>query len=176
MSLNEGEMKKLKTNNSVYVEKMLEALFISELKQEALFRYGMEYMVRVAYSEIDDEGVDVILTCAGKVRHVQLKAMHADTKEISKPIHEALARTNISGCVVVLVWAVNPETNRINFKYKFFGGEVGQPLPSIDEHRKASKPGRTGKKKPNTRAVSRTRFEPVADVSALLQRLFGLEG
>ena len=59
--------------------------------------------------------------------------------------------------------------HRISFKYKFFGGDVGEPLPSIDEHRKASKPGRPDKKKPNTRAVSRNRFEPVADVSALLQ-------
>ena len=53
-------------------EKMLEHVFVSELLQEAWFRYGRT--LEVLRSEVDSAGYDLVLEFNGVIRHVQLKS------------------------------------------------------------------------------------------------------
>ena len=52
---------------------MLEHVFVSELLQEAWFRYGMT--IEVLHSEVDSAGYDIVLEFGGVIRHVQLKRL-----------------------------------------------------------------------------------------------------
>jgi hypothetical protein len=162
----------LKSN---FYEQLVEHAFISELLQEAWFRYGKT--VEVLRSEIDSSGYDLLLECNGVIRHVQLKNSIAGAKTAYQKINIALAEKP-SGCVVWLMREEDESNNRVNLKYHYFGDAPGKPLPSLEafkiaKHTKGNAQG-VKKERPLIRQVPKSKFIELSGINDLLGKLLGL--
>ena len=150
-------------------EKILEHRLVSDLA-ELMMRRGVA--MDVMRGEFDAHGHDVVFEAAGVLRHVQLKAMVAGGKRRDVNVNVRL-RSRPSGCIAWLVY--DPATLKV-IEYRWFGGEPGEPLPdigtSVARHSKGNALGekafRTGH-----RLLGRTKFETLANLGMLADRLFG---
>lgn len=163
----------LKSN---YYEQIVEHVFISEVLQEAWFRYRK--VVEVLKSEIDSSGYDVVLECNGYIRHIQLKTSYFNAKTAYQDVNIALT-SKPSGCVVWILRHEDSDECRMKLKYRFFGGIPGEPLPSLDnfkiaKHTKANAQG-IKSERPSKRKVPKGSFYNVDGISELLFFMFGLE-
>lgn len=154
---------------SVAREKIIESRLVSEL---AVLMIRRGTAMDVLRSEFDAQGHDVVLEAAGVIRHVQLKATVEGGKRRDVDINVRL-RAKPSGCVV---WMTHdPETLAIT-DYGWFGDEPGEPLPDlgskITRHSKGDAVG-TKSQRPALRNVPKSRFERLADIGELADRLFG---
>lgn len=159
--------------NSSALEHVLEHIFLSEILQEAWFRRGK--VVDVLHTSVDAFGYDVALEMNGIVRHVQLKGRRKAGATSSYKISQLLGERG-SGCVVVMLWERNPETDRIDLAYRWFGGPPGTKLPNLgDKIAKHSKGDATGAKKERDaiRVVGLGRFDKPCGIGDLLDKLFG---
>jgi len=161
----------LKSN---FYEQLTEHVFISELLQEAWFKFGE--IVEVLRTEVDSGGYDLVLECRGAIRHVQLKTSGAGAKTSRQNLNTALEEKP-SGCVIWIVRDQDSHSCRVRLKYLFFGGRPNEPLPSLGSFKVArhSKGNAQGVKneRPAIRSVPKKHFERVADVAELFLRLFG---
>lgn len=162
----------LKSN---FYEQLVEHAFISELLQEAWFRYGKT--VEVLRSEIDTSGYDLLLECNGVIRHVELKTSGTEARRSFQNINMALAQKP-SGCVVWLIREEDESKNRVNLKYLYFGDVPGKPLPSLEtfkiaKHTKGDAQG-VKKERPLIRQAPKCRFIELSGINELLGELFGL--
>lgn len=156
---------------SVLREKVFEHLFLGDLTR-TLLKSGRR--CEVLRAEFDGSGFDLALEADGILRHVQLKAMKANGKRAHVDIHSALA-AKPSGCVVWML--IDPETFETT-AYRWFGGQPGQPLPTLGDkavrHTKGDSQG-VKAERPDLREVRRGRFETVPGLDGLIERLFGDE-
>ena len=162
----------LKSN---FYEQLVEHAFISELLQEAWFRYGKT--VEVLRSEIDSSGYDLLLECNGVIRHVELKTSGTEARRSFQNINMALAQKP-SGCVVWLMREEDENRHRVNLKYLYFGDVPGKPLPSLEafkiaKHTKGDAKG-VKKERPLIRQVRKSKFIELNGINELLEKLFGL--
>jgi hypothetical protein len=156
---------------SSYRESLLAQLFIAELLQGCWIA-GLR-PVEIDRPEVDFQGYDLVATCEGIVRHIQLKATRGRIV-----VHRALAEKP-SACVVNLEPSVAGTPSRIRFTYRFFGAPAGAAI-ELDGLRPARKvfntrgeDGEFGKaERPNHVQVPSTRFKAVGDVEALARLLF----
>jgi len=160
---------------STFYEQLAEHVFISELLQEAWFRFNA--VIDVSHSEIDASGYDLLLECNGIIRHVQLKTSDVTARASKQKVHISLA-AKPSGCVVWILRNHDPRTNRLNLNYLFFGNEPGKPLVisgqfKVAKHTKADSRG-IKKERQNLREVPKSRFQRVSDTNHLLRLLFGI--
>ncbi len=130
------------------------------------------------HSEVDAFGYDVVFDCNGVVRHVQLKTSKCNAKTRKQKVNIALAEKP-SGCVVWILRHEDQGTRRMKLTYMFFGGEAGQPLPSLDDfnvanHTKGNAQGIKEKRKA-IRVIPRSKFRPIPDIRGLVETLFGLD-
>lgn len=154
---------------SVAREKILEHRLVSDLA-ELMMRRGVE--IDVMRGEFDAHGHDVVFEAAGVLRHVQLNGMVAGGKRRDVNVNVRL-RSRPSGCIVWMVY--DPPTLKV-VEYLWFGGEPGEPLPDIGgtvaRHTKGNASGeksvRTGH-----RLLGKAKFETLADLGILADRLFG---
>lgn len=162
---------------SLFYEQLVEHVFISEVLQEAWYRFGQT--VEVLRSEVDASGFDVVFECNGILRHVQLKTSKADAKASGQKVNIALAKKP-SGCIIWIVRNEDRQTCRMRLSYLFFGGNAGKPLPTLEGFKvaKHTKGNAQGVKNPvlSKRIVLKSRFEKVNDATELVQRLFGVRG
>lgn len=159
---------------SSFYEQLVEHVFIADVLQEAWFGFGET--VEVLRSEVDASGYDLVLDCAGVVRHVQLKTSSAAARTAQQKVNVALAEKP-SGCIVWLVRHRDDERRRLRLSYRFFGEEAGQPLSSlvdfrVGKHTKADAKG-VKKERPQIRVVPKGKFETIDTTRDLLVRLFG---
>ena len=124
--------------------------------------------------QVDDNGYDLVLEVRGTVRHVQLKASHANSATARQPINIALAEKP-SGCVVWIRF--NERTLELG-PFLWFGGEPGSPLPSLASypvavHAKANSQG-VKTARPRIRSIPRSAFTPIGDVEGIVRKLFGI--
>jgi hypothetical protein len=162
----------LKSN---FYEQLVEHAFISELLQEAWFRYGKT--VEVLRSEIDTSGYDLLLECNGIIRHVELKTSGKEARRSFQNINTALAQKP-SGCVIWLMRDEDESKHRVNLKYLYFGDVPGKPLPSLEafkisKHTKGNAQG-VKKERPLIRQVPKSKFAELNGINELLGKLFGL--
>ena len=158
--------------HSSALERVVELAFLSELVQEAWF--ARHQIVDVLHSSVDAFGYDVALECGPILRHVQLKTRRVGGTTPGYKINMNLGQRP-SGCVVVIDWQYDVVQKRLHLGYRWFGGRPGEPLPPLgDKVAKHSKANARGEKleRPNLRVVALTRFEKVAAVDTLLDRLF----
>ena len=153
-------------------ESILEHAFLGALGRE-LWKRG-HYSVEVLRAEVDRAGYDVVIAVDNDTRYIQLKSLSTGATTREWQISKLLAQKS-GGCVIVQ--CVDRYTLDVE-QYLFFGGSSGDPLPDISEAKQAkrvtfdSKGTRPTRK--NHRRVSKSRFETVPDMQALVDKLFGL--
>jgi hypothetical protein len=152
-------------------EKILEHRFLADVASE-LWRRGA-FDLSVSFSEVDNSGYDVIIEVGDVVRHVQLKAMREGGKRRDFDLQLRLAEKP-SGCAILMIH--DAVTLRIS-GYRIFAGAPGEALAALGErivrHVKGNAIGFKAER-PALRAVALAKFDPVADVRALVDRLFGV--
>ncbi|WP_370401287.1 hypothetical protein [Sulfitobacter sp. JB4-11] len=149
-------------------EEYIEYVFLSEICSNA---WAADKFISIARSQTDAFGYDVILTCDGMSRHVQLKAMAEGGKASFQKVNTGLSKAP-SGCVVWLI----VDRDRLQIKsIGWFGAKPGKPLPDLGDeiamHNKGNKDG-LKKERPNIRKVKKSRFEWLDNTDQLICRLF----
>jgi hypothetical protein len=158
---------------SSYRENLFEQIFCSELLQ-GCWLAGLP-PIEIDRPFVDFQGYDLVATCAGITRHIQLKASRAG--QIA--VHRNLA-LKPSACVVNLEATVASETGRIGFSYRFYGSSPGEAL-NLEGLKAAKKsfntrlsPGEFGKaERANHVRIPQSKFSQSMDMIALAKRLFG---
>jgi hypothetical protein len=156
---------------SSYREMLIEHLFVGEIMRRLWLRGITQF--EVLKPQVDDSGYDLVLEANGVVRHIQLKSSFdaAATKQVKASLKLALKP---SPCVI---WVrFNPVSLALG-PFLWFGGAPGEPIPDLTllkvaKHTRANSQG-IKKERPNQRSIPRARFEKVADLDALVTRLFG---
>ena len=102
-------------------EEYVEYAFLADL-----CRYGWanNRFVEVARVNTDNYGYDLVLSCNGITRHVQLKTSHTGSSVRRQNINSALAEKP-SGCVIWI--RVHPETLNLA-EFLWFGNRAGAKL------------------------------------------------
>lgn len=117
-----------------------------------------------------------MLTTANVTRYVQLKTRHKGGKNNRLNLSVQLG-TLPSACVILMDWSAPTESAPFQVEYRWFGGEPGEPIPSLgDNIAKHTKGNASGAKllREQIRTISiAARFEPVASVRELTTKLFG---
>jgi hypothetical protein len=128
--------------------------------------------IEVLKSEVDRGGYDIVLESNGAIRHVQLKSSFAGSKVREVDVSTKLVRKP-GGCILWLEF--DRETLAIE-RYYWFGGRAGEPLPDlglrVSRHSKGNSEGEKNER-PVHRVVTRGRFEALADMSGVVEKLFG---
>jgi hypothetical protein len=160
---------------SSFYEQLVEHVFISEILQEAWFRFGE--IVEVLRAEVDASGYDIVLECNNVLRHVQLKTSKVDGKTANQKVNVALGRKP-NGCVVWILRSEDQQSHRMKLTYRFFGNDAGEPLPSlgdcrIGKHTKSNKDG-VKAERPSIRVVPKGSFQLIDTTTELVTKLFGL--
>jgi hypothetical protein len=113
------------SSNSSFYEQLVEHTFISEVLQEACFKY--RDTIEVLRSEVDAYGYDLVLEFRGVVRHVQLKTSKQDAATRNQKVALNLGE-KAGGCIVWIERFKNALKNRIELKYRFFGKNPDEKL------------------------------------------------
>lgn len=162
---------------SMFYEQLAEHAFVSEVLQEVWYYFGET--VEVLRSEVDSSGYHVVFECNGFLRHVQLKTSKPDAKRSDQKVNVALANKP-GGCIVWLVRHEDRQSCRMRLSYLFFGGEPGQPLPSLQgfeiaRHTKANT-DRVKTERTAVRIVPKSQFVAISSTRERVGCLFGLKG
>ena len=157
--------------NSSYREKLLEHLFVGELLK--LSWTSGNCSLEVSKPEVDLSGYDLIAEANGFIRHIQLKTTFVGSTTKSQKVHVSLSGKP-SGCVVLIHF--DKESLALG-PYLYFGGDPGEPLPSLANRKvaKHTKGNALGIKaeRPNIRTVPNTAFARISSIQQLYLRLFG---
>lgn len=156
---------------SSYRESLFTQLFVTELLQGCWIAELKH--VESDHPTVDFQGYDLVATCTGVVRHIQLKATRGRVS-----VHRALEQKP-SVCVINLEPSVAGSPPRIRFTYQFFGGPAGEALmlDGLKPARKAfntrSEDGTFEKaERPNHVIVPQKKFQEVGDIEGVARLLF----
>lgn len=153
--------------NSSFFEQLAEHVFISEILQEVWVSF--EQPVEILRAEVDGSGYDLVLECNNIIRHVQLKTSQHTSKTQKQKIHTALSKKP-GGCVVWLIRHPHVEPGRIQLKYRYFGSEAGNMLPSLSKYKTAkhTKGNKDGKKqeRPNIMDIPKANFKKLNQLTS----------
>jgi hypothetical protein len=128
--------------------------------------------IEVLKSEVDRGGYDVVLESKSVIRHVQLKSSFRGSKVREVDVSTRLLRKP-GGCILWLDF--DRESLAIEGFY-WFGGPPGIPLPDlgarISRHSRGNAEGEKNER-PIHRVLTRGRFEALADIGEVAEKLFG---
>jgi len=128
--------------------------------------------IEVLKSEVDRGGYDLVLEANGIIRHVQLKSSFRGSKVREVDVSTKLLRKP-GGCVLWIEF--DSESLGIG-RFYWFGGKAGTALPDlglrVSRHSKGNSDGEKNER-PIHRVLTRGRFEPLADIREVVERLFG---
>lgn len=159
------------TQHSSFREKLVEHLFVGELLK--LSWQSEECGLEFAKPEVDNSGYDLIAEANGVVRHIQLKSTYHGGKAAKQKIHMRLSEKP-SGCVVWIYF--NEDTLELG-PFHYFGGNPGEPLPSLEglktaRHTKGDQGGHKAER-PNLKVLNKGQFKSYESVREIFQALFG---
>ena len=127
--------------------------------------------IEVLKGEVDRGGYDIVLESNGFIRHVQLKSSFAGSKVREVDVSTKLLRKP-GGCII---WLEFDSSSLAIERFYWFGGRAGTALPDlgsrISRHSKGNSDGEKNER-PVHRVVTRGRFEALADISEVVERLF----
>ncbi|MEH6653119.1 hypothetical protein [Loktanella salsilacus] len=150
-------------------EEYAEYILLGQLCSHA-WRVGR--FIEIARSQTDAFGYDVILTCDGLTRHVQLKTMKMGAKTSFQKVSRLLEQAP-SGCVI---WSVLAEDTLLPVNYGWFGGQPGEKLPPLGDevarHTKGNKDGHKTERQ-NHRKVKKAAFCWIESTNQVFEKLFG---
>jgi hypothetical protein len=114
----------------------------------------------------------VVLEANGIIRHVQLKSSFRGSKVREVNVSTKLLRKP-GGCILWLEF--DPDSLAIE-RYYWFGGRAGTALPDlglrVSRHSKGNSAGAKNER-PIHRILTRGRFEALANISQVVEKLFG---
>lgn len=159
------------THDSSYRESLLEHLFTGQV-MSYLWLKGYTRL-EVLKPQVDNSGYDLVMEANEIVRHIQLKTSTTVAATARVKVHLALA-TKPSGCVIWIKF--DPDTLDLG-PFLWFGESPGLKLQTIQDFEiaKHANGNAEGKKleRPNLRVVPRARFERLATIHEVVERLFG---
>lgn len=160
------------SHHSSLREKILEHLFIGDVLK-CLWQKDLRD-IEVLKAEVDSGGYDVVISCQGNIRHIQLKASYKGSATSEQKVQLSLG-TKPSGCVVWMQF--DPESLNLGPFY-WFGGSLGQPLPDISDKKvaKHTKGNAQGEKleRPNLRVLVKRDFIKLETINDVVFQLFGV--
>jgi hypothetical protein len=157
------------SENSLYIEKTMEHLLLAKLSQ-VIWRSKSRGLLEIATAEIDNKGFDVVLTLGDITRHVQLKCLKLGGKRSNIDVNVGLG-LKPSGCVLLCEY----DPDKLEFeRFRFFGNVPGKRLAKISDLPVATNPGRKTPRK-NVRKIPKSRFETIATIDAVVEKLFGVK-
>lgn len=149
-------------------EEYVEYAFLAQL---CSYDWSVDRFVEVSRAQTDAHGYDLVLSCEGVTRHVQLKASKAEGSTRAQKINLALTKKP-SGCIVWM--KVNPDTLEPQV-FGWFGNSAGQGLLDLGDrvakHTKANSLGNKSER-PNLREVAWSRFTKFNQIEELFSQLF----
>lgn len=158
------------SSDSSLREQALGHLFLGQLLA-FMWRAGVRD-IEVLKSEVDRGGYDLVLEANGIIRHVQLKSSFRGSKVREVDVSTKLLRKP-GGCILWLEF--DPETLAIE-RFYWFGGAAGSALPDlglrVSRHSKGNSQGEKNER-PIHRVLTRGRFDALADIRDVIERLFG---
>ena len=153
-------------------EKILEHLFIGEVLK-SLWKKNIRD-IEVLKAEVDSGGYDVVISCGGTIRYIQLKASYKGATTSEQKVQISLG-TKPSGCVIWMLF--DPDTLDLGPLY-WFGGAPGLTFPDISSKKiaKHTKCNAEGLKleRPNLRVLKKADFTKVTTIEDIVFRLFGI--
>jgi hypothetical protein len=159
------------SDHSSFREKLLEHLFVSELLRH--FWLARVVAAEVLKPEVDNGGYDLVLSCGGITRHIQLKSSFRGASTRAQSVNRRLS-DKPSGCVI---WMYFEPTTLALGPFLWFGASPGLPLPELTgypvaKHTKGNAQG-IKLERPNIRKIPRSAFTPVETVPELVKSLLG---
>jgi hypothetical protein len=158
------------SSDSSLREQALGHLFLGQLLA-FMWRNGARD-IEVLKGEVDRGGYDVVLEANGVIRHVQLKSSFRGSKVREVDVSTKLLRKP-GGCIL---WLEFDRESLAIERFYWFGGNAGTALPDlglrISRHSKGNSEGEKNER-PIHRVLTRGRFEALADISEVVQKLFG---
>jgi hypothetical protein len=128
--------------------------------------------IEVLKSEVDRGGYDVVLEANGIIRHVQLKSSFRGSKVREVDVSTKLLRKP-GGCIL---WLEFDRESLAIERFYWFGGKAGTALPDlgprVSRHSKGNSVGEKNER-PIHRVLTRGRFEALADIGEVVEKLFG---
>jgi len=153
-------------------EKILEHLFIGEVLKFLWIKDIRD--IEVLKAEVDSGGYDVVISCGGIIRYIQLKASYKGATTSEQKVQLSL-RTKPGGCVIWIQF--DPDTLDLGPFY-WFGGEPGLHFPDISSKKvaKHTKSNAEGVKldRPNLRVLKKSDFTKLATIEEAVSKLFGI--
>lgn len=120
--------------NSLYVESVLKHAFLYDLARVLLLEETPR-KVTVLNAEVDDAGVDMVLTCGSITRHVQMKTLNKKRAPNPYAISASLFQLP-GGCVIWTCY--DPKTMLPSF-YHVLCGQGNGNIPGADRFPPASR-------------------------------------
>jgi hypothetical protein len=151
-------------------EQALGHLFLGQLLAFMWRNGGRD--IEVLKSEVDRGGYDVVLESNGIIRHIQLKSSFRGSKVREVDVSTKLLRKP-GGCIL---WLEFDRESLAIEGYYWFGGKAGTALPDLGSRvARHSKGNSDGEKheRPIHRVLTRGRFETLAGISDVVEKLFG---
>ncbi len=129
--------------HSTYIENVMRHRLVYDISSWLLLQRPEPETVSVLRSEVDDAGIDIVLTYRKITRQLQLKTLAKSTTANSYAIAESLG--GISGGGVV--WLCYDRLNLNPTRYHFFGSRGNEPLRDLSGFPEATRK-KNGKKIP----------------------------
>ena len=153
------------SRHSSLIEKVLEYHLSGAVTSELLLRDQPFELLR---TDCDRDGYDLVIEANGVIRHIQLKGqvLGGAAREITAHVNLA---TKPSACIIWMTY--DPGTMR-PLSYRFFGGGPGERIPPLGNQIATHSRGKK-KQRPDHRVISAKRFDRLASLDELVDRLFG---
>ena len=127
-------------HHSTFFENLLEHRFLFDLGRELVLRTPPQ-LLGILKAQVDMNGIDLTLTCAGEIRNIQMKARSRAPAGAPYRISD-LVWSSADGCIL---WMIYDPDSLEPLSYYL----LGCPLPPLTDYR--AWPGRTGYRKLWTR-------------------------
>ena len=153
------------SRHSSLIEKTLEYHLAGAIASELLLRGRTFELLR---TDCDRDGHDLVIWANGITRHIQLKSQIAGGRSREVTAQTALTRRS-SACII---WMTYDPTTLRPCASRFFGGAPGERIPALGS--KIAVHSRGKGPRPDHRIIAASRFETVATIEELVNRLFGI--
>jgi hypothetical protein len=137
----------------------------------AWFTYKKE--VKIIRCEVDSSGYDLIVDCDSTFRYIQLKTSVLSSKRSYQKFNVSLLAQQ-NPCIIWIIYRYDKKKNDLDFKYYFWGNELGKKKPNEKAY-KATRQRTAGGKNGrlcNVRNIPKGQFSE-ANIFELFIKLFG---
>ena len=121
-------------HNSTYIENLMRHCFIYDVSRLLLLKEKPEIMT-VLRSEVDDAGVDLVMTLRKVTRQIQMKTLSKATTPNPYCVAESLSGI-VGGCVV---WMCYERETLMPIHYHLMGGRGNSPMRDLLQFPQAEK-------------------------------------